>query len=54
MKKISIIVVTLLASASFLMGQSKVSPFTANYLVANRDKVATRASHIEADEMVSA
>ena len=54
MKKISIIVVTLLASASFLMGQSKVSPFTANYLVANRDKVATRTSHIEADEMVSA
>ena len=54
MKKISIIVVTLLASASLLMGQSKVSPFTANYLVANRDKVSTRSSLNDTEEMVSA
>ncbi|MBR5804061.1 MAG: S8 family peptidase [Bacteroidaceae bacterium] len=54
MKKFSIIVVTLLASASLLMGQSKVSPFTANYLVTNRDKVATRTSLNDEEEVVSA
>jgi subtilisin family serine protease len=54
MKRLSIIVVTLLASASLLMGQSKVSPFTANYLVASRDQVDTRASLREAEEVVSA
>ena len=54
MKRLSIIVITLLAFASFLVGQSKVSPFTANYIIANRSKNVTRLSPDEIKEVVSA
>lgn len=50
MKRSLIIVVTLLASASLLMGQSKVSPYTTHYLHGQQKMTRTAISN----EMVSA